>query len=81
MSEFIPEFQIAKMRLAPGDVLVIRLDRPVPGEIVARFRDETMQRLPAGVKLLIIDRSIDLSILTKADVAIEVFPPCDTERG
>jgi hypothetical protein len=62
--------EIARLRLEPGDVLVVRVQNlPIdPGPVVERFGNTLKQCCPEGVKVLIIDGNIDLSILTKSEI-------------
>lgn len=60
------EFEIAKLELRPGDVLVARLTRIVPSEALARLRAFLARELP-DTKVLVIDAQVDLSIVSKAE--------------
>lgn len=54
------EYQIARLSLEPGDILVVKTDRPKPGH----WQDF----LPHGVRVLFIPNDMELSVLTKAEI-------------
>lgn len=58
------EFLVAKLNLSPGDVLVVKFDVPLSSVAAVRVREQFQDKLPDGVKVLIIERGIDLSVLT-----------------
>lgn len=58
------EFQIAKLGLAPGDILVVRSLRPVPPESARHMREYISGIAPEGVEVVVIDSSIELSVLS-----------------
>jgi len=66
--KIIGAFEIAKLQLQHGDVLVVKTDRPMSNEATERVRKHLAGILPQGVKTMIIDRGVDLSILTKAEI-------------
>jgi hypothetical protein len=55
------ELAIAKLDLRAGDVLVIKVDRPVDAELAQRIRDYAKIVLPEGVKTLVIDHKTNIS--------------------
>jgi hypothetical protein len=62
------EYQVAKLALAPGDALVVKLDMiPTPAQA-----DLVRARLGAvlgeGVPVLVLGRDVDLSVLTRAEI-------------
>jgi hypothetical protein len=63
----IAEFDIAKLRLQAGDVLVVRM-KPIPHDIAERVRESLTPVLPPGIKVLIIDHDTELSVLTQAEI-------------
>lgn len=63
----IPEFDIAKLRLQAGDVLVVRM-QPIPHDVAERVRESLAPVLPPGIKVLIIDHDTELSVLTQAEI-------------
>jgi hypothetical protein len=66
--KIIGAFEIAKLQLTPGDVLVVKTDRPMSQDATERTRKHLTGILPQGVKTMIIDRGVDLSILTKTEI-------------
>ncbi len=64
----IGEFDIAKLTLAAGDVLVVRT-RPVPRETAQRIQDYIRRLVPQDVRVLVIDNETELSVLTRAEIA------------
>lgn len=68
MSE-ITEFQIARLELRPGDVLVVKTPH---GVNIPRDRITVQSLVPAGVRILFIPPEVDLSVLTRAE--IEALP-------
>ncbi len=63
----IDTFDIAKLRLESGDVLVVRM-KPVPMDVIERVRESLHPVLPPGTKVLIIDHETELSVLTRAEI-------------
>ena len=61
-------FHIAQLTLAPGDVLVVRSARPLPAETVVRIRDHMRGLVPDDVKIMVIDNTFELSVLTRAEI-------------
>jgi hypothetical protein len=61
------DFSIAKLSLAPGDILVVKVHQRIAQETFNRISDYFSQQAP-GHRVLILDRDLDLSVLTKADV-------------
>jgi hypothetical protein len=62
------EFDIAKLKLVPGDVLVVRSARVLSPEQVQRVRDNIRKATPEGVNVLIIDNTFELSVLTRGEI-------------
>lgn len=62
------EYHIAKLTLATGDVLVVKIDAILPIENHKRAFDHFKTYVPASVKVLIIDRRTDISVLTQAQI-------------
>jgi hypothetical protein len=55
------EFRIAKLELAPGDVLVVKGPTPPEWRAMSAI-------VPPGVRLLIIPPEVELSVLTRAEI-------------
>lgn len=59
-------FEIARLEMKPGDVLVVRPQRPVPAEAAMRIQSYVARALP-NTKILVIDPGMELSVVTKAE--------------
>lgn len=57
------EYRIAKLKLAPGDVLVVKIAHTLTADIGGRIRDH-IERATGHDKVLILDNSMDLSTLS-----------------
>lgn len=58
------EFSIAKLDLKPGDTLVVRFnDRLASNDMVRAARSALSPSVPDGVKILVIGRDVDLSVM------------------
>ena len=66
--KIIGECEIAKLALAPGDVLVARVDRPITSEIAHRVSEHIKAAVPEGTKILVLDSAIELSMLRKTEI-------------
>lgn len=62
------EYQIARLALKSGDVLVVKVDHTLNAEIGGRIREHFETVLGNKNKVLIIDNSIDLSVLSEAQM-------------
>jgi hypothetical protein len=63
----IDEFQIAKLQLAPGDVLVVRCNQTVTQDIAMQVREYVKGHLPADIEVLVITPEIELSVVKKTE--------------
>ena len=63
----IPEFAIAKLKLEPGDVLVLKFPKPLSREQMQNIRETFRINFP-NVKAMILDSGADLSVLTVEDI-------------
>ena len=61
-------FQIAKLDLVSGDILVVRANVPLEPMTVEQIKEYFTPYLPSGVRLLVTDPTFDLSVLTPASV-------------
>jgi hypothetical protein len=68
----IPEFQIARMAIAPGDVLVVKIDGHISMERLEKAREHIAASLPPGVLVLVIDRQVELSVLTRTEIEARI---------
>ncbi len=66
--KIIGAFEIGKLQLKAGDVLVVKTDRPMSQDATDRTRKHLAGLLPQDVKCLIIDRGVNLSILSKSEI-------------
>lgn len=64
----ISEFQIAKLRLAPGDVLVVRARGCISSAQARALHGALVPQLPPGTKAIVIDDGIDLSVMTRSEI-------------
>lgn len=62
------EFEIAKLRLAPSDVLVVRVDDYISEDVHRRIAEHIKSAVPDGVKVLILDKAISVSVLTRSEI-------------
>lgn len=60
-------FEIAKLKLEPGDVLVVRLKDRVTADTVAKFRYD-LKQVTGGHKCMILDNGTDLAVLAVAQI-------------
>lgn len=68
----IGSFEIAKLELKADDVLVVRVDRPISMDVAERIRKHISPLLPQGVKTLVINPEIELSVLSRSDIESKV---------
>ncbi|WP_143029443.1 hypothetical protein [Bradyrhizobium brasilense] len=61
------EFKIAKLELAEGDILVARLKGTASSVIAAEMRAQLERRLGLQGRVLVIDESVNLQTLSKAE--------------
>ncbi len=66
--KIVGAFEIGKLQLHDGDVLVVKTDRPLSIDATDRVRKHLKGLLPRDVTIMIIDRGVELSVLTKADI-------------
>ena len=72
---------IKRLVIAPGDVLVVKaVDKTLSQNSMNRLSAEVEKYVPAGVKVMVIDQSIELSVL-HADEAAEVEAELVRARG
>lgn len=58
-------FQIARLSLHPGDVLVIKSPFPLSAQQAEACREWFADAVPAGVEMLICDSRLELSVIEK----------------
>src|SRR3954463_10114530 len=76
----IEEFEIAKLSLSPGDVLVIKTKFALTQDLGRRIHDHVMKILQPGVRALVLPPDTDLSVLTKADIDTRCQDDIITQR-
>ena len=77
MAEYeIIKFEIAKLELAPGDILVVKMSDLASFEM-NRLGTVLSEIVPNGVRVLIVDDKTELSVLTrKTENEIVHLPTC-----
>lgn len=69
----IGDVEIARLRLAAGDVLVVQATGVrLTDEMAMRIKAHVDRKLPHGVQCLVLDPSIDLTVLTRAEIEAKV---------
>lgn len=58
------EFRIAKLEVKAGDMLVVKCDGYLSLEMSKKLKQQFKDRLPEGVQVLILDKGLDLAVLT-----------------
>lgn len=66
--KIIGAFEIGKLQMKNGDVLVVKTQRPMSNEVTERVRKHLKGLLPRDVTVMIIDSGVELSVLTKAEI-------------
>jgi hypothetical protein len=66
--KIIGAFEIGKLQLKDGDVLVVKTDRPMSHDATERARKHLKSLLPRDVTIMIIDQGVDLSVLTRTEI-------------
>lgn len=62
------EFHIARLKLEPGEILVLKSDRLLSLDAVTRIRSD-LERLLSGSPVMILERGMTLEVITKAQIA------------
>lgn len=62
------EFEVARLRVEPGDVVVVKVHAVISDEVARRLRDQISTQLPPKTPMIVIDKNVDLMVLTKADI-------------
>jgi hypothetical protein len=63
------ELRIAKLALAPDDVLVVKINGRVPTDLFHRVASYVRSQIGSDArKILVIDDQVDLSVLTRAEI-------------
>lgn len=64
MSDLKIEGSIAKLCLSRGDVLVVKIDDILSNEMCSSIRALLRDYVPDGVKIMVLQRGIELSVLS-----------------
>lgn len=59
----IERFEIAKLELRPGDLLVAKINMRVTSEVIDQIRESIARCVPDGVKFVVLDETIDFSVI------------------
>ena len=65
------DLAIAKLELAPDDILVLKLDAIIDNETQRRFHDHFKSLRPDGGRVFVLDKTADISVVK----AIDAPPP------
>lgn len=68
MTEFDFEYRVGKLALNPGDMLVVKVDTYLTLDMAAQAKRHFERAVP-GTNVIIIERGVDLSVLTAAELA------------
>jgi hypothetical protein len=64
------DFEIKRLRMLPGDILVIKLDRNPTEEVAAHLQRATKEALPRDTKIFVLTPGISLSVLSPQEARI-----------
>jgi hypothetical protein len=62
------EYQIARLSLAPGDVLVLKSNKRLQPELLNNFKKTLDNMIPKDCKSIILGPEFDLSVITRKDL-------------
>ncbi len=62
------EYRIGRLALAPDDVLVVKINHVASKEMHHRVMNYVASVVNEGTKILVIDHSVDLSVLTREEI-------------
>ena len=60
---------VSKLQLSPADVLVIRVPDDIPEEVLSEVYGQFSKVIPAGVKIVVLPKSTELTVLSAAEEA------------
>ena len=69
MTQEITRFEIAKLELRQGDALVVKCDEMLNQEQAKRIRATFEHYVPAGTKVIVLDRTLSLEVLQRNETA------------
>jgi hypothetical protein len=60
-----PVTEVKRLRLAPGDALVVRCPDPLPAAVVSRLEVivRRVLRVPAAAAVLVLDNGVDIDVV------------------
>lgn len=65
MTDFhLDDYRIAKLEVKPGDIVVVKIDCIIREELRTRIGEYFKPITEKGVKILVIEKGVDLSVLT-----------------
>jgi len=64
----IPEYQIAKLQLGSGDILVLKFHGVLTAHQADTIAAQAKQVGPKGMRFLILDKQADIMVLTSAEI-------------
>jgi hypothetical protein len=67
------EYQIARLELRPGDILVIKLAAKLSHHAIATIKSD-LDRLMPEYRAIILDGGMDLSVLSRAQIDQLILP-------
>jgi hypothetical protein len=62
-----PQFQIARLELKPGDILVLKAPGFLPATAQARIKSD-LERICPGVKCMVLEGGMELAVLTREEI-------------
>lgn len=71
MSDEIPGYAIAKLSLAPGDILVVKCNLILTAKQIYDVRSR-LQSIVGDIPALVISSDIDLAVLTRSEIESRV---------
>jgi hypothetical protein len=78
MDAHVLEFTIARLDLQPGDVLVVKVERPI--SMLQRDRiGELFSRVGLPNKILVLEAGVDLAVLSSTGGEEAIFKTIDDE--
>lgn len=61
--------EVAKLDVRPGETVVIRVAAPLTNKVIERISEYAKAGLPDGVKLLVLDHNVTLSVVSAVNEA------------
>jgi len=67
MTDEVTRFEIAKLELAPGDILVVKTELILSKEQTAYIETMFKQHIPESCSVMVVGGGLDIGVLKKAD--------------